>query len=75
MNFSEYVHWVKQHFKGKYWERFKSLKLMSFLIILGSKKGDLILESFCGSGTSCITTQFLKRNFYVLKLIKTFAIL
>lgn len=41
----------------------KPLKLMSYLITLGSRPGDLILDPFVGSGTTCIAAKELKRNF------------
>ncbi len=41
----------------------KPLKLMSFLIALGSRKGDIILDPFAGSGTTCLAAQQLGRNY------------
>ena len=41
----------------------KPIKLMSYLITLGSREGDLILEPFSGSGTTLVATKMLKRNF------------
>lgn len=40
----------------------KPLKLMSYLITLGSREGDTVLDPFCGSGTSCLAAKKLKRN-------------
>jgi DNA modification methylase len=40
----------------------KPLKLMSYLIMLGSREKDTILDPFCGSGTTCIAAEMLKRN-------------
>lgn len=40
----------------------KPLKLMSYLITLGSREGDLILDPFCGSGTVCIASHQLHRK-------------
>lgn len=41
----------------------KPLKLMSYLITLGSRPGDVVLDPFCGSGTTCIAAKKLGRNF------------
>jgi DNA modification methylase len=53
--------------KNKYCENkhptVKPLKLMSYLITLGSREGDLILDPFCGSGTTCEAARLLKRKF------------
>ena len=40
----------------------KPLKLMSYLITMGSRKGDLILDPFCGSGTALIAADQLHRK-------------
>lgn len=41
----------------------KPLKLMSYLITLGSREGDLILDPFAGSGTTLVAAKELKRNY------------
>ena len=41
----------------------KPIKLMSYLITLGSRKGDLILDPFMGSGTTAISSRLLNRHF------------
>jgi site-specific DNA-methyltransferase (adenine-specific) len=46
----------------------KPLKLMSYLITLGSREGDTILDPFCGSGTTCIAAQILHRNYIGIEL-------
>ena len=40
----------------------KPLKLMSYLIILGSREGDTILDPFVGSGTTCLASKLLNRK-------------
>ena len=35
---------------------------MSYLITMGSREGDLILDPFCGSGTVCIAADQLHRK-------------
>ena len=42
----------------------KPLKLFSYLITLGSREGDLILDPFVGSGTSCVSAKALGRHWY-----------
>lgn len=41
----------------------KPLKLMSYLITLGSRSGDTILDPFAGSGTTCLAAKELGRNY------------
>jgi len=41
----------------------KPLKLMSYLIMLGSREGDVILDPFLGSGTTAIAAKQLKRKY------------
>lgn len=40
----------------------KPLKLMSYLITLGSREGDTILDPFVGSGTTCLAAKLLNRK-------------
>jgi DNA modification methylase len=46
----------------------KPLKLMSYLIMLGSREGDLVLDPFAGSGTTCIAAEMLKRRWIGIEL-------
>lgn len=41
----------------------KPLKLMSYLITLGSREGDTVLDPFCGSGTTCVAANKLRRQY------------
>ncbi|MGI0133548.1 MAG: DNA-methyltransferase [Candidatus Micrarchaeaceae archaeon] len=41
----------------------KPLKLISYLLTLGSRKGDTVLDPFLGSGTTCIAAKMLNRNY------------
>ncbi|MDP3041765.1 MAG: DNA methyltransferase [Candidatus Omnitrophota bacterium] len=41
----------------------KPTKLMSYLITLGSRPGDVVLDPFVGSGTTCIAAKMLNRNY------------
>jgi len=40
----------------------KPLKLMSYLITLGSREGDTVLDPFVGSGTTCLAAKILNRK-------------
>jgi site-specific DNA-methyltransferase (adenine-specific) len=40
----------------------KPIKLMSYLVTLGSRKGDIILDPFMGSGTTAIACKLLGRS-------------
>jgi len=40
----------------------KPLKLMSYLITLGSRAGDTVLDPFLGSGTTCVAAKMLGRK-------------
>ena len=41
----------------------KPLKLMSYLITLGSRVGDVVLDPFAGSGTTCIAAKAIERHY------------
>jgi len=41
----------------------KPIKLMSYLIIIGSRKDDVILDPFAGSGTTLIAAKMLSRHY------------
>jgi len=44
----------------------KPLKLMSYLVTLGSRTGDRILDCFCGSGTTGIACKLLNRKYILI---------
>lgn len=46
----------------------KPLKLMSYLITLGSRPDDIILDPFIGSGTTAMACKMLKRNYIGIDL-------
>lgn len=41
----------------------KPIKLMSYLITLGSREGDVVLDPFMGSGTTCLSASLLGRKY------------
>jgi site-specific DNA-methyltransferase (adenine-specific) len=48
----------------------KPLKLMQYLITIGSRPNDLILDPFCGSGTTLCAAKALQRNYIGIELEK-----
>ena len=40
----------------------KPIRLLSYLIILGSREGDTVLDPFLGSGTTALACQLLNRQ-------------
>jgi len=51
----------------------KSLKLMSYLITMGSREGDLVLDPFCGSGTTLLAAHQLHRKYLGIELNPEYA--
>lgn len=49
--------------EGNFHPTVKPLKLMSYLITLGSRHGDVVLEPFAGSGTTCLAAKNLGRTY------------
>jgi site-specific DNA-methyltransferase (adenine-specific) len=46
----------------------KPIKLMSYLITMGSREGELVLDPFCGSGSTCVAAKLLNRKFIGIEL-------
>ena len=46
----------------------KPLKLVSYLITLGSRPGDTVLDPFLGSGTTAVAAKELKRNYVGIEI-------
>lgn len=51
----------------------KPLKLMAYLITLGSREGDVVLDPFVGSGTTCVAAKMLGRNYIGIELNPEYA--
>lgn len=50
----------------------KPIKLMAYLITLGSRPGDIVLDPFVGSGTTCIAAKMLGRKYVGIDLEKQY---
>ncbi len=46
----------------------KPIKLMAYLIAMGSRENDIVLDPFAGSGTSCIAAKMLNRKYIGIEL-------
>jgi DNA modification methylase len=49
-------------------ETVKPVQLMSYLIMMGSREGDIVLDPFCGSGSTCIAAKLLGRQYIGIEL-------
>jgi len=47
----------------------KPIKLMSYLITLGSRAGDVVLDPFSGSGTTAKMASLMGRNYIGIEII------
>jgi site-specific DNA-methyltransferase (adenine-specific) len=52
-----------QTFRTNFHPTCKPLKLYTYLITMGSRENDVVLDPFAGSGTTCIASAMLKRNY------------
>jgi site-specific DNA-methyltransferase (adenine-specific) len=50
----------------------KPLKLMMWLIILGTQEGDIVLDPFMGSGTAPLAAKMTNRHYKGIELEKEF---
>ncbi|MDB5264142.1 MAG: yhdJ [Adhaeribacter sp.] len=41
----------------------KPVLLLNQILNIATNEGDLVLDPFCGSGTTCVSAKFLKRNY------------
>ena len=50
----------------------KPIDLMSYLVVLGSRKDDVVLDPFSGSGTTGIACVFSERNYILIEREKEY---
>jgi DNA modification methylase len=60
---------------GNFHPTVKPLQLMSYLITLGSRPNDLVLDPFAGSGTTCLAAKMLGRQFLGVEIKKEYVAL
>ena len=48
----------------------KPVLLLNQIISIATDEGDLVLDPFCGSGTTCVSAKSLKRNFLGIDISK-----
>jgi site-specific DNA-methyltransferase (adenine-specific) len=53
---------IRNPFHKNFHPTVKPLQLMSYLITLGSKPKDVVLDPFVGSGTTCLASEILNRK-------------
>lgn len=53
----------------------KPIKLMAYLVALGSRTGDVILDPFCGSGTTCIAAKIMQRQYIGIEMNEEYKII
>jgi len=58
--------------KGNYHPTVKPVKLFSYLITMGSREGDVILDPYLGSGTTAIAALLLQRSFIGIEIDKDY---
>jgi len=58
--------------EGNYHPTVKSIKLMSYIITMGSREGDVVLDPYLGSGTTAIAALLLQRSFIGIEIDKDY---
>ena len=53
----------------------KPISLMSYLVTMGSRENDLVLDPFVGSGTTCIAAKLLNRKYLGMELNDEYAVI
>lgn len=64
---------VRRNYKHNHHPTVKPIKLMSYLITMGSREGDLVLDPFCGSGTTLLAAHQLHRKYLGIELNPEYA--
>lgn len=60
--------WDTKNISPNFHPTVKPIRLISYLIALGSREGDIILDPYVGSGTSCISAKILSRNYIGIEI-------
>ena len=50
----------------------KPVKLMAYLITMGSREGDMVLDPFSGSGTTCVAASLLNRRYVGIEIMEEY---
>ena len=53
----------------------KPISLMSYLVTLGSREDDLVLDPFVGSGTTCIAAKLLNRKYIGMEMDSEYVVI
>ena len=61
--------------EGNFHPTVKPIELMSYLVTLGSRKDDLVVDPFVGSGTTCIAAKLLGRNYMGVEKDEDYALI
>ena len=48
---------------------------MSYLVTLGSRENDLVLDPFVGSGTTCIAAKLLNRKYIGMEMDSDYVVI
>ena len=59
--------WINPKVKNNH-PTVKSIKLMAYLITMGSRENDIILDPFSGTGSTCIAAKMLNRNYIGIEI-------
>lgn len=65
---------LRQHnkVKGNYHPTVKPVKLMSYLVTLGSRAGDIVIDPFMGSGTTPLACKLLNRKCIGIEILEEY---
>ncbi len=59
--------WINPKVKNNH-PTVKPIKLMAYLITMGSRENDIVLDPFAGSGSTCIAAKILNRRYIGIEL-------